>query len=80
MAKLPVWVSALVTVTLTVPAARAPVVQLIEVALTTVTPVHATPPIDTVAPVIKLVPVMVTEVPPAKAPAAGEITVTVGAP
>ncbi len=52
---------------------------VIEVALTTVTLVAATPPIVTVAPVVKPVPVSVTAVPPAAGPDAGLIAVTVGA-
>ncbi len=52
---------------------------VIEVALTTITLVAATPPIVTVAPVVKPVPVSVTAVPPAAGPLTGLIAVTVGA-
>ena len=69
----------LVTTTLTAPAACAGVVAVIDVLLTTVTPVAAVPPRLTVAPVRKPVPVIVTGVPPAVVPMLGEIDVTVGA-
>ena len=55
------------------------VVAVMEVALTTVTEVAATPPIVTVGAPVKLVPVMVTAVPPAAGPLVGDIAVTVGA-
>src|SRR5829696_7562850 len=71
--------SVLVTTTLTVPAACAGVVAVIEVELTTVTLVAAVPPKLTVAPDEKLVPVIVTDVPPLVLPEVGEIAVTVGA-
>src|SRR5262245_21931965 len=71
--------SGFVTTTLTAPAACAPVVQVIVVALTTTTDVAATPPIATVAPETKLVPVRVTAVPPPIAPCAGAIALSVGA-
>jgi hypothetical protein len=48
-----------------------------EVALTTVTLVAATPPIVTVAPLTKPVPVIVTGVPPPIGPEFGEILVIV---
>jgi len=54
-------------------------VAVIEVLLTTVTPVAAVPPRLTVAPAKKPVPVMLTVVPPAVVPEAGEIELTVGA-
>src|SRR4029079_14519462 len=69
---------ALVTTTLTAPAAWAGVVPVIDVALATVTLVAAVPPTVTVAPVAKFVPVIVTLVPPAVDPLVGEIPVTVG--
>ena len=71
--------SGLVTITSTVPAARAEVVAVIEVGLTTVTLVAAAPPKLTVAPDEKPVPVIVTDVPPLVLPEVGEIAVTVGA-
>jgi hypothetical protein len=52
---------------------------VIDVLLTTVTPVAATPPKVTVAPAAKLVPVMVMDVPPAVVPLDGLTAVTVGA-
>ena len=52
---------------------------VIEVLLTTVTPVAAVPPRLTVAPAKKPVPVMLTVVPPAVVPEAGEMVLTVGA-
>ena len=79
MGRVPLWVSVLVTTTLTAPAACAAAVAVIEVLLTTVTPVADVPPNFTVAPVRKPVPVMVTAVPPAVVPDAGEIEATVGA-
>ena len=69
----------LVTTTLTAPAAWAGVVAVMEVALTTFTPVAAVPPKLTVAPDKNPVPVMVTAVPPAVEPEVGETAVTVGA-
>lgn len=56
------WLSVFVTTTATAPAARAPTVQVIDVALTTTTFPHATPPTETAAPVRKPVPVIVIEV------------------
>ena len=70
--------------TSTAPAAWAGVVAVIEVLLTTVTPVAAVPPKVTpfatpeFAP-IRFVPVMVTAVPPAVVPEAVEMLVNVGA-
>jgi len=52
---------------------------VIDVLLTTVTPVAAVPPRLTVAPARKFVPVIVTEVPPFAVPVLGKIEVTVGA-
>jgi hypothetical protein len=52
---------------------------VIEVPLTTFTPVAALPPKLTVTPVKNPVPVMVTAVPPAGRPLAVETDVTVGA-
>jgi hypothetical protein len=69
--------SGLVTVIPTVPALSAGVTALICVELTTVTTVATTLPNVTVAPAWKAVPVIVTVVPPAVAPDAGEIPVTV---
>ena len=69
----------LVTTTLTAPAACAGVVAVIDVLLTTVTPVAAVPPSFTVAPARKPVPVMVTAVPPFAVPELGVIALTVGA-
>jgi hypothetical protein len=71
--------SLLVTTTLVAPDECAGVVAVIEVLLTTVTPVADVPPIFTVAPERKPVPVMVTAVPPEVAPEAGEIELTFGA-
>ena len=73
------WVSGLVTVTATVPAAWAGVTAVSEVALLKVTEVDARPPKSTVAPLTKPVPVRVTGVPPAKGPLVGAIDVRVGA-
>ena len=52
---------------------------VMEVALTTFTPVAAVPPKLTVAPDKNPLPVMVTAVPPAVEPEVGETAVTVGA-
>ena len=71
---------AVVTRTLTVPAAPAGAVAVMEVALLTVKLVAAvTPKVTPVAPV-KSVPVSVTTVPPAVLPLLGATAVTVGAP
>ena len=64
---------------MTAPAAWAGVVAVMEVALTTFTPVAAVPPKLTVAPAKNPVPVMVTAVPPEAEPVVGETAVTVGA-
>ena len=76
---MPLWASVLVTTTLTAPAACAGVVAVIDVLLTTVTPVAAVPPSFTVAPARKPVPVIVTAVPPLAVPEFGVIELTVGA-
>ena len=76
---MPLWPSVLVTTTLTVPAACAGVVAVIEVLLTTVMLVAAVPPNVTVAPNRNPVPVIVIAVPPAVVPEVGEIVATVGA-
>ena len=68
-----------VTRTLAVPAVPAGVVAVIEVELTTVTPVAAVPPMVTAVAPVKLAPVIVTIVPPSVVPVAGVILVTVGA-
>jgi hypothetical protein len=52
---------------------------VIEVALTTVTPVAAVPPMVTAVAPVKFVPVIVTGCPPAKGPEDGLMAVTVGA-
>jgi hypothetical protein len=70
---------AVVTNTLAAPAEPAGVVQVIEVADTTVTEVHALPPIVTALAPVRLVPVMVTLVPPAVLPLVGLMLPTVGA-
>ena len=67
-----------VTTTFTKPAELAGVVAVIEVALTTVTPVAAMPPNATDVAPVKLVPVIVTLVPPAVVPEFGLTLVTVG--
>jgi hypothetical protein len=67
-----------VTVTVTAPALPAGVFAVMDVPLTTTTPVAAVPPNVTVAPVTKLVPVIVTEVPPLVVPLFGATPVTVG--
>jgi len=71
-------VSALVTTTLTAPAACAVVVPVIDVGLTVET-VSADPPNDTLAPVWNPLPAMVMDVPPPLGPLLGVIEVTVGA-
>jgi hypothetical protein len=58
---------------------RAAVVAVIDVLLTTVTPVAAVPPKLTVAPAKKFVPAIVTVVPPPAGPVLGATDVTVGA-
>jgi len=72
-------VSELVTTTFLAPALPAGVVQVIDVAETTVTDVQALPPTVTVAPAAKFVPVIVIAVPPAVLPEVGEIEPMVGA-
>ena len=67
-----------VTRTLAVPAVPAGVVQVMEVALTTLTLVAAVPPMVTPEAPVKFVPVMVTLVPPVLLPEVGEMAVTVG--
>jgi hypothetical protein len=68
-----------VTTTLAVPAVPAGVVAVIDVALTTVTPVAAAPPMVTPVAPVKFAPVMVTLEPPAVVPLFGLIADTVGA-
>ena len=68
-----------VTSTLAVPAVPAGVVAVIEVALTTVTPVAAVPPMVTAVAPVKSVPVIVTDCPPASGPDDGLMAVNVGA-
>ena len=68
-----------VTTALAVPGDPSGVVAVIEVALTTVTPVAAAPPMVTPVAPVKLVPVMVTACPPAAGPLEGLIDETVGA-
>lgn len=72
-------VSVLVTTTSCAPALPAGVVQVIEVADTTITFVHAAPPTVTVAPARKFDPVIVIDVPPALVPELTETLDTVGA-
>jgi hypothetical protein len=72
--------SGLVTTTLTVPAECAGVVAVMDEPLTTVTPVAAIPPIETVAPETNPDPVIVTDVPPTVDPEAGDMPLTVGGP
>ena len=76
------WVSVLVTTTSDAPAACAAVVQLIDEADATLTPVHALPPTVTVAPAWKPVPVIVIDVPPAVGPLSGLMAAVIvgGAP
>jgi hypothetical protein len=68
-----------VTRTLAWPAAPAGVVAVIEVALMTVTPAAAAPPIVTEVAPVKPVPAMTTAVPPKVDPVAGDTADTVGA-
>jgi hypothetical protein len=79
LVKVPFWLSLLVTTTFAAPAAWAAVVAVIDVLLTTFTPVATVPPRLTVAPVRKPVPGMVTPVPPPAGPEVGVIELTVGA-
>jgi len=67
-----------VTRTLADPAAFAGVVAVIEVALTTVKLVTATPPIVTLVAPVKYVPAIVTEPPPPVVPELGVTELTVG--
>ena len=68
-----------VTKTLAVSALPAGVVQVTEVAETTLTDAQAEPPTEMPVAPVKLVPVMVMDVPPAVEPLVGETAVTVGA-
>jgi hypothetical protein len=79
LAKVPLWLSLLVTTTFTVAAAWAGVVAVIDVLLVTVTPVADVPPKLTAAPDLKFAPTIVTAVPPLASPALGAIPVTAGA-
>jgi len=67
-----------VTTMSTTPAARAPVVQGIDVAEMHVTGEHATPPTVTVEPEENPVPVIVTTSPPSVDPVVGDALLTVG--
>ena len=71
--------SVFVTTMLTAPAACAGVVAVMDVLLTTVTPVSGDPPMLTVAPARKPAPAIVTLVPPVVVPLLGVIEATVGA-
>ena len=80
LAAMPVCVSGLETAIATAPVEDdAGVVAVMLVALATVTPVAATPPMVTLAPATKPVPVIVMLVPPATVPEVGAALVTVGA-
>jgi len=70
---------AVVTRILTAPAMCAGVVQVAEVAETTLTDVHAVPPTDMPVAPVRLVPVMVMVVPPVVGPLVGKMDVSVGA-
>ncbi|HEY8824105.1 MAG TPA: hypothetical protein VIP07_04390 [Candidatus Limnocylindria bacterium] len=74
----PIWVSGLVTISVTAPAACGLVVPVMLVALTVET-VTAAPPREAVAPLWKPVPAIVTAVPPMLVPLVGVIEVTLGA-
>ena len=76
--RVPVWLSVLVTATLTAPAPWDGAVQLIRVALTTVRLVQPAPPAVAVAPVRNPVPV-IASTPPASGRYTGPTLVTVGA-
>src|SRR5215467_3205038 len=80
LARPPLWLSGLVTVTVTEPAALAGVVAVMEVLLVTLTPVAAELPNMTVAPATNPVPDNVTWVPPAGVPEFGETAVGAGGP
>ena len=67
-----------VTRTLAVPAARAEVMQVIEVSETTVTEPQPAPPMVTGLAPVRLLPAMVTKVPPRMLPLVGLMAVTVG--
>ena len=67
-----------VTTTLTAPEAWTGVVAVIEVPLTTVTPVAAVPSNVTAVAPKRFVPVMVTDVPPASGPDVGLMPENVG--
>src|SRR6185437_10220599 len=79
LVSVPLCPSVLVTTTLTVPAACAGVVAVMEVLLTTVTLAAEVPPKVALAPALKLLPLRVTEVPPFAVPDAGEIELMAGA-
>ena len=70
---------AVVTATLLAPALPAGVTAVIEVALTTITLVAATPFTFTLVASVKLVPVIVNAVPPKVVPEVGAMEVIVGA-
>jgi len=78
LGRVPLCSSRWVTTTSTAPAACGGVIAVIDVALTTVTPVAGVSPRFTVAPAWNPVPVMLTAVPPPIGPELGEIAVTVG--
>ena len=67
-----------VTKMLAVPAVPDGAVQVMLVALTTVTPEQALPPTVTPVAPVKFVPVIVIDVPPAELPEVGDTDVTVG--
>ena len=67
-----------VTTTVTSPAAWKGVFAMIDVALTTVTPVAAVPPNVTEVAPARFVPVIVTPVPPIVEPIGGTMLVNVG--
>ena len=69
---------AVVTSTLAEPALLDGVVHMIDVADTTLTPVHAAPPTVTPVAPVRFVPVMVMFVPPDVDPDEGETAVTIG--
>jgi len=77
--KLPLWASVLVTTTIHRTAPCAALVAVIDVLLTTVTPVATVPPRLTVAPPGKRVPAIISAVPPLAVPVLGVIELTVGA-
>jgi hypothetical protein len=71
--------SVFLTDTFTVPDACAGVFAVIELLLTTLTFVAATPPTNTVAPALKPVPEILIDVPPLVGPLLGFTELTVGA-